>query len=622
MLRRALVAALFSLISYGANAQNQQGIVPSGSNFVPGHTIRCQNNRCTVAVDAGGAAGSSLPGQGYLTELGITNTGTPLCINDALTNAVGGYHQFCVGANSLGGGLISYNAEGGASPLPLDFEVNGVKYSFPFIIPNPLALNNYVSAAVFGAVCDGTTDDAAHINAAVAQAASQGGAMVALPAGKTCKINSPIAITTGSVGLTCISGAGNNVGTGSGCTLKGAPAIQMVTVAAPYGSTSSHRLAGNIIQGITFIGNGAAGGVYFQSVLGCKLDSNTFTGVFNSGNVLEYDIVPTYSGTGQWSTETIDTQYCLATNNTVVTTGTSNGLKLDEYFDGVGGGNASENKFINTVISTPSGTKGVWSYGGDNNTFSVLSVFTPADSIDLDIYVNGPNIYGSNGYSFDHVYWAGTFHNRGTPTVATCTPYLLGNIIVGTCPFNNAVHNVDHTNGSETFSIEAGSQLTWDDTAGNHSFTVMLNQDTGIGGGNFPSFLALAPTSAYNTCVNNALAFASGTGPISGYFCGANAGFVLDDAASHVYQQYVDGSGNLHWVQTTGTDQYVFGTVPVVINAGVIVGPSGAPTAGTNQISWGGPVVAASNCGSLASSNGCLTVNVAGTLSYVPFYHP
>ncbi len=128
MLRRVVVAALFSFAAYGANAQNSGQIVPSG-NFTPGHTIRCQNNKCTVAVDAGGSAGSRTAGVGYLTEIGITNTGTPFCINDALTSVP--YRQLCFGANSLGGGLISYNAYGGASPLTLNFVINGVTYPFP-----------------------------------------------------------------------------------------------------------------------------------------------------------------------------------------------------------------------------------------------------------------------------------------------------------------------------------------------------------------------------------------------------------------------------------------------------------------------------------------------------------
>lgn len=107
-----------------------QSVIPSGA-FTSGHTIRCLNATCTVVGDAGGAAGSTQQGQRYLTELGITNTGTPLCINDALTNAVGGYHRLCFGASSLDGALISYGAFGGAASLPFRISINGTAYELP-----------------------------------------------------------------------------------------------------------------------------------------------------------------------------------------------------------------------------------------------------------------------------------------------------------------------------------------------------------------------------------------------------------------------------------------------------------------------------------------------------------
>lgn len=133
MIRFAAALVLVILSASSVWAQNQGQIVPSGT-FTPGHAFRAQNSSGTVAVDAGGSAGSNRSGQGYLTELGLTNTGTPFCVNDALTNAVGGYHQFCVGANALGGGLISYNSYGGASPLPFHFNIDGTSYTFPFTV--------------------------------------------------------------------------------------------------------------------------------------------------------------------------------------------------------------------------------------------------------------------------------------------------------------------------------------------------------------------------------------------------------------------------------------------------------------------------------------------------------
>lgn len=45
-----------------------------------------------------------------------------------------------------------------------------------------------------------------------------------------------------------------------------------------------------------------------------------------------------------------------------------------------------------------------------------------------------------------------------------------------------------------------------------------------------------------------------------------------------------------------------------------------APTTAAAQVSFGSTVAASSNCGSLATSAGCLVINVAGTTRYVPYY--
>lgn len=104
----ALVAAL--LISAPAVAQVKQ----SGT-VTPGHVASWTTNGI---IQDGGTSGA-----GVLNNLGITASGTPFCINDAVVS--GQYHQLCLGANSLGGGLLSYTANGGASTLPFQFNFNG-----------------------------------------------------------------------------------------------------------------------------------------------------------------------------------------------------------------------------------------------------------------------------------------------------------------------------------------------------------------------------------------------------------------------------------------------------------------------------------------------------------------
>jgi hypothetical protein len=188
------------------------------------------NPQGTALGDAGGAAGSAIPGSGYLTELGITNTGAPLCIDDALTNAVGGYHQLCLGANALGGGAITYNALGGAAPLPILFNLNGTTYQFPYtvggivgptttgvgetacwnngvgsLLKDCLSQPVDVSVQSYGAVCDGSTNDAVAINSALASGAS----IATVPPRKTCAFGSTINIPAGVK----LKGAGHNSST-------------------------------------------------------------------------------------------------------------------------------------------------------------------------------------------------------------------------------------------------------------------------------------------------------------------------------------------------------------------------------------------------------------------------
>ncbi len=122
MKTRLLAIAFAVLFPSLAFAQIQ----PSG-HFTPGHAVKALNTTGSAAGDAGGANGGP-PGVG-LTELGITNTGLPFCINSGPTTLP--YYQICMGASSQGGGLIAYEAKNGAPPLGLNFDINGTLYPFP-----------------------------------------------------------------------------------------------------------------------------------------------------------------------------------------------------------------------------------------------------------------------------------------------------------------------------------------------------------------------------------------------------------------------------------------------------------------------------------------------------------
>jgi hypothetical protein len=58
----------------------------------------------------------------------------------------------------------------------------------------------------------------------------------------------------------------------------------------------------------------------------------------------------------------------------------------------------------------------------------------------------------------------------------------------------------------------------------------------------------------------------------------------------------------------------------VTLTAGKAVLTGAPPTTTSGQIGYGASVTANTNCGTLMSSAGCVTINVAGTVHYIPYY--
>ena len=126
-LRLAAVAALV-LFSLPAFAQFNGGVTQSGAQVTPGHVPSFTWNG--IIGDSGGATGT-ISGSGVqpITDLGITAPGMPMCVNDNYVNAVGGYHQLCLGSNAtingISGAFLSLNSYGGATPNSLNCYING-----------------------------------------------------------------------------------------------------------------------------------------------------------------------------------------------------------------------------------------------------------------------------------------------------------------------------------------------------------------------------------------------------------------------------------------------------------------------------------------------------------------
>lgn len=132
--------AIALLLAFHAPAEAQSTVLQGGP-FTPGHLpLYTYNNFSSQPVlsDAGGAGGGTVGVNPSEMGISAVGTGSPpfvaqgtgpngenICDYDGPTTSAAGYHALCFSPNALGGGLISYNAFGGASPLPLLFQVNG-----------------------------------------------------------------------------------------------------------------------------------------------------------------------------------------------------------------------------------------------------------------------------------------------------------------------------------------------------------------------------------------------------------------------------------------------------------------------------------------------------------------
>ncbi len=137
-----LVSAVLIAIASSASAQ----VVQQSGPWNPGHVPMYSSPTGSLpsVIDGGSAAGG--PYGKTLSELGITSRATTgiypsansgngqvfshFCMYDAPITNQTGYHYLCFDPNAMGGGLIAYGANGGATPLPLHAYINGVLTDF------------------------------------------------------------------------------------------------------------------------------------------------------------------------------------------------------------------------------------------------------------------------------------------------------------------------------------------------------------------------------------------------------------------------------------------------------------------------------------------------------------
>lgn len=210
------------------------GVRQSGY-VTPGHVARWSTNG--VIDDAGSAA------NGRITNLGITGGGLPFCINDAPVGTFGGYHQMCLGANSAGGGLISYGAFAGASPLPLQFSVNGVIETFLPLVDGLVPIANLPIAT-------GTTLGVVKGSSSIS-VASDGTITTSGTAGALLRSNNLSDVNSAATSLSNIGGVASSGGTINSTLVTPTNAPSSRTPAAIFGDVIDFKNFSPHCDGVT-----------------------------------------------------------------------------------------------------------------------------------------------------------------------------------------------------------------------------------------------------------------------------------------------------------------------------------------------------------------------------------
>jgi hypothetical protein len=244
--RVGLFLAFGLIVSGSAWAQQGgQGAMIQGGAVSRGHApvaIQAQGPSANIYGDGGTAL------DGAFTELGITNSGTPFCITDVPRTTMGGYHQLCIGANSLGGGLLSYNAYNGAAQLPFDCVINGVQITN--CLTGSAAVSNifgWVNVVQLGADPTGVADSAPAFRAAC----SVGNRVIVVPPGTylfASQVTSPYPSYELNPNVLC-QNVNNLTITGYGAT------ITYSNSANATGGIMFDIVNGLHVSGLTFVGN-------------------------------------------------------------------------------------------------------------------------------------------------------------------------------------------------------------------------------------------------------------------------------------------------------------------------------------------------------------------------------
>src|ERR1700677_2230971 len=371
--------------------------------------------------------------------------------------------------------------------LALLLFVSTVAFGQNYPSPTYKAINGTAqyTPSQFGALCNGSHDDATAIQNAINAAQTAGGGTVLFPPGQVCAIGSTLTETASNVTLRCaMTGANvpNNNGPfifgSNGCQLKwiGATGGIMLSITAPTVNTSSLPINGDSVIGITFNGNlGTAedaifiaplNGGRFQDITAFNF-SGSSTIDLNVAHVTNTNFNTGATASSQWNTfDNIQIQNFIGGGG--VPSSPSNGINIGAY---AGGGaltvNASENIFRNIYMELGAGAIG-FVIAGDTNHFQNISVnqfSSTAPSVEFIIRHDGSNFFPGSSNDFHGFVGSDPVLATGQTTYPACTSAYIA-YTANTCTNGNSFWEVDDGNGTASPTIEPGAQLMWRVEAG------------------------------------------------------------------------------------------------------------------------------------------------------------
>lgn len=546
---KLVFASLFLLLAAALPARAQYLVQGGALPIVVGRTATWIFNG--ILGNGEGSAGCTSTGCNPITDFGITASGTPFCIYDAFTDSAAGYHQFCLGANTMigedSGAFLTYNAYGGATPEALTINLNGVNYPFPGsgygnVIgptspePSPydLVIWNGGTAVKDGGLlninmvtqegCDPTGINPCDSGLAAAlELQATNGVPIYFPAG-TYSFENTIAVTAGNAVIEC-------QGQFTTTLVETTSNQNLITWGSATYQTDTNPITNGRIRNCTLENPGAGGtptaGAIIQAnrVAGLKIQDDTlwqgFDGLVFYGNPATYQtLVSDVEGFGLTQTARMPGSAMVSIDKVTVASslsGTTQDPATGTWFK------PSEGMFIQNDLF----------YGGSSALPGAIqwgiSIAEDDGTLIGDDYVSG--VYGADlhfeqstvvsGYIDENI--GPDFFDQGNGAGSMpYTIYFQGNTALGT---NGLTADVTYTSGNATISFTSASGTLQNGEA--------IDDPMTCGGGSSPCLV-----SRQHFLYNVSQSGSSGTAQVS--YTGSGGAVTADPAANNGTAQATD----------------------------------------------------------------------------------